>query len=585
MDSDLLDPDLNFFRSSAVTSGTVNDQNLHTKHREINTKTDLNALLQDTPALCARTPGSEQTTYHSRTTAWCAGLKGHNVVVTGASRGIGQGIAVKFAMSGANVCVVGRSEGNISYGPGTLSDVVRQIQDVGGSGFAVPCDLSKQESIRDAAKTILSRFSEIDVLINNASNHFAADILHMTEKRYDLMYAVNVRGTFMFTQHMLPSMLSAMNPHVLTVAPAAIPDCTWLVPQLAYASAKIAMAYLSRVWDTEFPEISFNTLWPKYTVATFATSGNKDLAVPLGSCVTVAHMADPAYRIVTSSAYGRHFIDEDVLSMMGIHDVEPYKVSAGSELVADFFIDPEGLSTGQSVSPEQAPVVATADSWYDFRDKRVIVVGQVEELAAEMKAADIVADSASAAAEVDELVSRMDRLDILYVSCPQNIKCCNTMDTSASDWDYNFEVLCKDLFFCLQKTIPVLLAGGGQVVIESPSPIWSVSDIGLWGLAAVCFSIRSMYVVGLAHEYRGKVRCNAISFDDIMEASPLLLQVLHSESSGHFYSIRNASYVNGSVEEYAKQFSFIDFTSDLLLKPRSQNASTHSVLRAELGGW
>lgn len=545
------------------------------------TDLNLNRLLQDTPALCVRTPGSKQRTFHSRTTDSCAGLKGHNVVVTGASRGIGQGIAVKFAMANANVCVVGRSEGNISYGPGTLSDTVKQIDDVGGSGFAVPCDLSKQESIQDAANAILSRFSQIDVLINNASTHFAADILHMTSKRYDLMYSVNVRGTFLFTQQLLPSMLSTMNPHVLTIAPAAIPDCTWLVPQLAYASSKIAMAYLSRVWDTEFPEVSFNTLWPRYTVATFATTGNKDLTVPLDVCVTVAHMADPAYRIVTSNACGKHFIDADVLSMIGIHNIGPYKVSAGSELLADFFIEPEGFENGQCVSSVQAPAVDKDDSWHLFRDKHIVIVGQVRELAAKMQAAGVVVDAASSAVEVGELVTRMDKLDVLFVNLPENIKCYDTMLTSASVWDYNFEVLCKELFFTVQKTLPLLLASSGQLIVQSPSPLFGANDITKYGVAAVCLSIRSMYVAGLAHQYKEKVRCNATSFDNNVQASPFLLKVLRAESSGHFFSSEFASS-NDRVEQYTKSFSFLDFTSALLLISRFQGQISQTTLRTEL---
>ena len=54
---------------------------------------------------------------------------------------------MRFGKSGAKVSVMGRSEGAVSWGPGTLSDVVQQVNAVGGEGLAVPCDLSRSEQI------------------------------------------------------------------------------------------------------------------------------------------------------------------------------------------------------------------------------------------------------------------------------------------------------------------------------------------------------------------------------------------------------------------------------------------------------
>ena len=86
-----------------------------------------------------------------------SGLRRMVCVISGASRGIGQGIAVRFGKAGASVCVLGRSEGATSWGPGTLSDVVKQIHSVGGEGLAVPCDLSQPEQISKAVRTITAR--------------------------------------------------------------------------------------------------------------------------------------------------------------------------------------------------------------------------------------------------------------------------------------------------------------------------------------------------------------------------------------------------------------------------------------------
>ena len=97
------------------------------------------------------------------------GLKGMVCVIGGASRGIGHGIAVRFGRAGAKVCVLSRSDGKVVTGPGTIGDVVRQVEEAGGEGLAVSCDVSKPASVDSAVETILGQFKCIDVVVNNAS--------------------------------------------------------------------------------------------------------------------------------------------------------------------------------------------------------------------------------------------------------------------------------------------------------------------------------------------------------------------------------------------------------------------------------
>eukprot|EP00966_Prymnesium_polylepis_P241960 5595477-Prymnesium_polylepis.1 len=65
-------------------------------------------------------------------------------------------MAVRYAKAGATVCVLGRSDGKIVTGPGTLSNVVEQIVAVGGKGLAVQCDLSKPEQVGEAIQKIVA---------------------------------------------------------------------------------------------------------------------------------------------------------------------------------------------------------------------------------------------------------------------------------------------------------------------------------------------------------------------------------------------------------------------------------------------
>ena len=175
-------------------------------------------------------------------------------VVSGASRGIGQGIAVRFARSGAKVCVIGRSDGLVLTGPGTLSDVVSQINAVGSEGFAVQCDLTKPAQVSEAIRKIIARFGRIDVLVNNASALYPVGLEAVDEKRFDLMNHVCIRGAFLLTREAVPHMTNSQLPggaHVLTVAPAPFPDRTWMGPHTCYSGAKIGMGMLAAAWSEE----------------------------------------------------------------------------------------------------------------------------------------------------------------------------------------------------------------------------------------------------------------------------------------------------------------------------------------------
>ena len=138
------------------------------------------------------------------------------------------------------------------------------------------------------------------------------------------------RGAYLLTRACLPHMLQCHNPHVLTVAPGPLPDRKWLGPHIAYSGTKIAMGMLAAAWAVEFPGVLFNTIWPQYMTATYAVSNN--VGANLDHTVTVAHMADPAYRIVTSNCHTQFFTDKDLVDMMRIETPSVYQVDPTAEM-------------------------------------------------------------------------------------------------------------------------------------------------------------------------------------------------------------------------------------------------------------
>ena len=103
-------------------------------------------------------------------------LKGKVAVVTGASRGIGEAIAVRYAMAGAKVVVAARTV-NDGDNPmeGSISSVVRNIREAGGEATAVRVDLSDGESRKELVQQAQDAYGTIDILVNNAAVTFFID--------------------------------------------------------------------------------------------------------------------------------------------------------------------------------------------------------------------------------------------------------------------------------------------------------------------------------------------------------------------------------------------------------------------------
>jgi len=467
----------------------------------------LNALLNDMPSLLARTaavPGNREVDLHpcidAPTPDATHGLRHMACIVGGASRGIGQGIAVRFGKSGAKVCVLGRSDGRIVTGPGTLSNVVSQINAVGGEGLAVQCDLTQPEELRAAVRRAVAMHGRVDVLVNCASALYMVGVEAVDEKRFNLMNHVCVRGAFLLTREVLPHMAQCICPHVLTVAPAPIADRTWMGPHTCYSAAKIGMGMLSAAWSIEFPHVHFNTIWPQKIVATFAVTNTVE--ADLDHAYTVAHMADPAYRIVTSTSRTGIYLDTDALADMGVADQSEWQVEPSScELLDDFMITPIGLQAGQSVQYISLPASDIATLAGDH----VLLVGN-NDAAAEMAQA---AAGVGATVHISELtadvnaigaiVDSVPALDAIFIGAgPTSME--GTAATDAAAWDRLFDLHAKAPYYFVAKALPLLRRRQRpRVVMVAPAPVCHPESFATPAVpCAVVSQIRGLYVVGMA---------------------------------------------------------------------------------------
>jgi citronellol/citronellal dehydrogenase len=271
-------------------------------------------------------------------------LKNTTVFITGASRGIGKSIALRLAKDGANIIIAAKStEENAKLG-GTIYSAAEEVEKAGGKALAVQCDIRFEEQIQQAVDKAIEKFGGIDIVVNNASAISLTPTEQTEPKRYDLMYDINVRGTFFVTRACIPHLKKSSNAHILTLSPPVNLNPKWLAGHVAYTITKYNMSMLAMGWAAEFRKnnIASNALWPKTTIDTAAVRnllGGEALA---RMSRTPEILADAAYHIfskLSAECTGNCFIDEDVLAAEGITDLDKYAVVQGAKLYRDLFVD------------------------------------------------------------------------------------------------------------------------------------------------------------------------------------------------------------------------------------------------------
>ena len=269
-------------------------------------------------------------------------LQGKTLFITGASRGIGLAIALRAARDGANVVIAAKSTVANPKLPGTIHTAAAAVEEAGGTGLAIQCDIRDEANVEAAVAATVERFGGIDILVNNASAIWLQGIANTPMKRFDLMQQVNARGTFLCTQKCLPHLLKANNPHVLTLAPPPSLDPKWWGPHTAYTLAKMGMSFVTLGLAAELADagVAINALWPRTVIATDALNMIPGVEIP--RCRTPEIVADAAHAVLVRPARGfsgNFLIDEDVLRGAGVSDFSGYAVDPTQKLLPDLYLD------------------------------------------------------------------------------------------------------------------------------------------------------------------------------------------------------------------------------------------------------
>ena len=274
-------------------------------------------------------------------------LSGKRIFVTGGSRGIGLAIALRAARDGASVAIAAKTSEPNPKLPGTIHSAAQEIRDAGGVALPIQCDLRDEEQIAAAVNQAAQEFGGIDILINNASAINLTPTEATPAKRFDLMFDVNVRGTFLTSQaaipHLRESAKAGRNPHILTLSPPLSMKAKWFQHHVAYTMAKYGMSMCVLGMSEEFREtgIAINALWPRTAIDTAALQMIP--GVDTAACRTPEILADAAYVILnreSKDCTGNFFVDDEVLATVGVTDLEKYSVVPGTtDFLLDFFLD------------------------------------------------------------------------------------------------------------------------------------------------------------------------------------------------------------------------------------------------------
>ncbi|MBU6465751.1 MAG: NAD(P)-dependent oxidoreductase [Burkholderiales bacterium] len=273
-------------------------------------------------------------------------LHGKTLFITGGSRGIGLAIALRAARDGAAIAIAAKTTEANPKLPGTIYSAAQEIEAAGGRALPIQCDIRDDTSVAAAVQQTVAAFGGIDILVNNASAISLTPTPATPMKRFDLMFGVNVRGTYACTQACLPALQSSAqqgrNPHVLNMAPPLSMKTQWFKNHVAYTMAKYGMSMCTLGHAGEFKRhrIAVNSLWPRTAIATAAMQMIPGMDVAL--CRTPEIMADAAYCVLTDTAgaTGNFYIDDTVLAAHGVTDFDRYAVTPGNRnFLPDLFLD------------------------------------------------------------------------------------------------------------------------------------------------------------------------------------------------------------------------------------------------------
>jgi 3-oxoacyl-[acyl-carrier protein] reductase len=240
-------------------------------------------------------------------------LENQVAVVTGAGRGIGRAIALKFAQEGADVVCVSRTAEN-------SEKVAAEVRALGRKAWALAVDVSDAEAVSAAAEKILADCGKVDILVNNAGVTRDGLLMRMSDADWDAVLNTNLKGAFLFTKALTRAFVKQRSGRIINVA--SVIGLIGNAGQANYAASKAGLIGFTQSIAKELGSrnITVNALAPGFIETDMTASLSVELKtdllkkIPLGSLGQPEDIANAALFLASS---GARYITGQVLTVDG----------------------------------------------------------------------------------------------------------------------------------------------------------------------------------------------------------------------------------------------------------------------------
>jgi dehydrogenase/reductase SDR family protein 1 len=214
-----------------------------------------------------------------------AGLRGRIAVVTGASRGIGKGVALELGAAGATVYVTGRTlDDSGAAVPGTIGATAEEVGRLGGEGIPVRCDHSRDEEIRALFERVRAERGRLDILVNNAFTLpsqpiFEGKFWEHPVELWDELIHVGCRGHYVASHAAVPLLLEAKGGLIVNISSFAGAAYIFSVP---YGVGKAAVDRMAKDMAVELRPygVACVSLWPGVVRTEYLVKSHAEGSVP-----------------------------------------------------------------------------------------------------------------------------------------------------------------------------------------------------------------------------------------------------------------------------------------------------------------